>query len=443
MIPVTLGELVQWAQIPCPEGFSDVMLDSVSEDTRTLKPGALFVALRGENFDGHDFVAQARDKGASALLVDRPVACGLPCLTAGDTLAAYLAMAGGYRRRFGIPVAALTGSVGKTTTKEMTASVLSTQYRTFKTPENYNNAIGVSRSLFSLDAGHEAAVFELGMNHAGEIAPMSRAAAPDVAAIVNVGVMHIENLGSREAIALAKREIFEGLKPGGTAVLDGGAPLLAGAVDCEKHRLLRFGAAGTDCDFTADDIQSHPDSVGFTLHTPEGALPVTLPVPGRHNVHCAMAAAAIGWAMGIRGESIAKGLAAFRNTGMRTNIYQVNGFTVIEDCYNAGPESMAAALDVLSERLESGRKIAVLGGMLELGPIAAEEHDKIKRLAGVKADAVFLYGEQWASGATHEIVAEAVKTYAKPGDVLLFKGSRGMRMENVLELFTGGSPHVG
>jgi UDP-N-acetylmuramoyl-tripeptide--D-alanyl-D-alanine ligase len=178
------------------------------------------------------------------------------------------------------------------------------------------------------------------------------------------------------------------------------------------------------------------------LHTPEGAVPVNLPVPGAHNVTCALAASAIAWAMGVRGGGIAEGLAAFRNAGMRTDIYQVNGVTIIEDCYNAGPESMAAALEILAGRPETGRKIAVLGEMLELGPIAAEEHEKLKGLAGRKADAVFLYGAHWAPGVTHESLADALREYARPGDALLFKGSRGMRMEKALALFTGGSPHV-
>jgi UDP-N-acetylmuramoyl-tripeptide--D-alanyl-D-alanine ligase len=233
------------------------------------------------------------------------------------------------------------------------------------------------------------------------------------------------------------------LKPGGTAILDGDAPLLRGVVNLENHLLLRFGFSNPDNDFTASEILTFPDGVTFTLQTPDGTLPICLPAPGRHNVQCAMAAAAIGWAMGVGGDGIAEGLASFRNAAMRTDIYQKNGCTIIEDCYNAGPESMAAALEILAERPEAGRKIAVLGGMLELGPIAMEEHAKVRKLAGEKADAVFLYGEHWAPGMAHEDVAAAVRAYAKPGDVLLFKGSRGMRMERVLALFTGGSPHVG
>jgi UDP-N-acetylmuramoyl-tripeptide--D-alanyl-D-alanine ligase len=438
MFPVTLGELAVWAGTSCPDGCHDLRIGGVSDDTRTLRPGRLFVALRGERFDGHEYVEKAYENGAAALLVDRDVPGGLPCLRASDTLTAYLAMAGGYRRRFHFPVAALTGSVGKTTTKEMTAAILATQYNTFKTPENKNNAIGASQSMFSLHAQHEAAVFELGMNHAGEIAPMARAVAPDVAAIVNVGVMHIENLGSREAIARAKREILDGLKPGGTAILDGDAVLLRGVVDLDKHRLIRFGYTREENDFHPTNIETHTDSVTFTLHTPGGSFLVRLPVPGRHNVTCAMAAAAIAWVMGIREEGIVQGLASFKNAEMRTDIYPVNGLTIIEDCYNAGPESMAAALAILAERPETGRKIAVLGEMLELGPIAAEEHEKLRALAEKKADAIFLYGERWAPGVTHEALAETVRRYAKPGDVLLFKGSRGMRMEKALALFLEG-----
>ena len=429
-------------------------IGSVSKDTSEIGAECLFFAIQGERFDGHDFIPKAIENGAVAVMSHREQELyPVPTLYVEDTRQALLDLAGGYRDQFGCPVVAITGSVGKTTTRGMTASVLSQRYETCATHGNLNNQIGLPLSVLQLEHRHEAAVFEMGMSAFGEIASMADCAKPNIAVITAIGTSHIEFLGSREGICRAKMEILSGLAArGGIAVLNGDEPLLWDQRDQIFGRKVWFGSENPDCDIRAQDIVQTADGVRFTAVTPDGAFPVVLHLPGRHNAGNALAAIACGWLLGLDAEEIAQGLDAFRPEGRRQRLYEKNGFTIYEDCYNASPDSMQAALQVLGG--QKGRRFAVLGSMLELGDYTAEGHRQAGRAAAQNADAAYLYGESaayLAEGArdggmkeenikifdSHAALAAALRQDAQPGDALLFKGSRGMRMEQALGLFLG------
>ncbi|HXV11112.1 MAG TPA: UDP-N-acetylmuramoyl-tripeptide--D-alanyl-D-alanine ligase [Burkholderiales bacterium] len=433
--------------------------DSVSTDTRTLAPGALFVALRGERFDGHDFLARAvAQQAAGALVQDsgagpRDAAGTLPLLIVGDTRQALGRLAAYWRRRFSMPLVALTGSNGKTTVKEMLASILrertaadagdaDAEESVLATRGNLNNDIGVPLTLLELRAGHRYAVVEMGMNHAGEIRYLTGIAAPDVALVNNVGPAHIEFFGSVEAIARAKGEIFEGLGPGGTAVInadDRHAPILR-ELAAARNRIefgLERGAAVTAAyrlRFLVSEI---------VLKTPLGEAAAVLRAPGLHNVRNALAASAAAVALRVPAATIAAGLGRF--SGVKGRLEQkpaLRGATLIDDTYNANPDSARAAIAVLAQA--PGEKVVVLGDMGELGADSAALHAEIgaaTRALGV--DRLYTLGEMSAqatrafgAGARHferieDLLAE-VEDRLSPEVTLLVKGSRFMRMERVV-----------
>lgn len=440
---ISLKQAAKWCGGTVAPQFEEVRFSGAQFDTRKIHAGMLFVAMIGAR-DGHDFADDALHKGAAAVLASRPLQEDIPAIYVENTLTALQAIARSYRSSLQIETVGITGSVGKTTTKEMITAVLRTTFATQKSEENYNNDIGVPVSVLSIAPEHEKAVLEMGMNHFGEISLLTSITQPDIAVITNVGRMHIENLGSEEGILQAKLEILEGLKPGGTAIFCGDIPRLYDAA--KKHGALTFGR-NEDNDIRAVDVRTEKDGICFTALGFGKKLPIFLPVQGEHNVTNALAAVAVGLRCGVSAENIAAGLADFKNTGMRQRIYDLGALHIIEDCYNAGPESMRAALAVLSGA--EGRKIAVLGGMLELGDFAPKEHYEVGREAAKVADALFAYGthsEEYVRGAndaglsqaqcfdSHEALAEALKKTLLPGDTLLVKGSRGMKMERVLRL---------
>ncbi len=455
MEPVTLGMIADWCGAAIAAADRTVSVSSVSTDSRTVQPGELFIPLVGETFDGHTFLENAADRGAAAVLSARrdflwqkPV----PVLYVEDTLTAYQAIAAGYRQTLQARVVGITGSVGKTTTKEMTAAILSRKYRTTYTEANHNNLVGLPQTVLSAPGDCQALVLEMGMNHFGEISRMTRVAQPDVAVITNIGVMHIEFLGSRAGILKAKMEILEGLKPDGAAVLNGDEPLLWNCRDILQHRTIYFGLENEACEVLGRDIEPIPGGTRFTCRVRGETFPVELPVEGEHNVRNALAAIAAAMELGAGVEDVQTALRGFENVGMRQKIYEQNGFQIIEDCYNAGPQSMEAALKLLGERPCQGRRIAVLGSMLELGNRASAEHFRIGRLAAKRTDLLMAYGEsarEYVTGAltggmpqrdtlsfdTPEATANALKMRAREGDTILFKGSRGMCMEQILTLF--------
>ena len=365
-------------------------------------------------------------------------------IAAKDALQALGDIARGYResdaRR--VRVVGVTGSVGKTTTKEMIACALSAELCTQKTEQNFNNNIGLPMTVLDLLPETEAAVIEMGMNHFGEISYLTRIAKPDLAVITNIGTMHIENLGSREGICRAKLEILEGLSEDGTVILNGDEPLLRGA---ETGRRTLFFGIDTECDLRAEEIEEDFGGIRFTAVGFGRRVAVALPVEGRHNVYNALAALLAAHCLGVSMERAAKALAAFSNTGDRQNIFRKNGCTVIADCYNAGPESMAASLSILAKR-KGGKRIAVLGDMLELGDHAPEAHRKIGALAAESAELVLAYGplsrltaeaagEKGRHFDTQEALLACLRAEARPNDTILFKASHGMHLEKVLEAF--------
>jgi len=340
--------------------------------------------------------------------------------------------------------------VGKSTTKEMIATVLEGDYIVSKTPANHNNDIGMPMAILAVPEDTQIAVLEMGMNHFGEISYLTNIARPDAAVIVNIGTMHIEYLGSREGILQAKLEILEGLKEGGKAYLNGDDDMLWGSKANLGRRACYFGKDNPDSDLRARVLRSEPGKLCFQAASEDEVFTVELPLEGDHYIPDALAAAAIGLHFGVAPQRIRQRLADFQNMEGRQEIFEAKGMTVIKDCYNAGPESMAAALNVLKNR--PGRRIAVLGDMLELGDRTREEHEKVGALAASCADVLLSFGpsreymiagavaagmdpEKTGSFASREDMARSLRQNAAEGDVLLFKGSHGMHMELVLEQF--------
>lgn len=434
------------AALGLPQMQAQATLADVCTDTRKIQPGSLFVCLRGERFDGHSFASQAAQLGAAALLVDHPVDADVPQLVVTDTGKALLQLAGWYRRRFQLPVVGLTGSVGKTTTKEFIALVLGAKYNTLKTQGNLNNEIGVPQMLFRLEDSHTAAVIEMGMNHFGEISRLTRAVAPTVGLITNIGVSHIENLGSRAGILQAKLEILEGMAPDAPLIVNIDNDMLR-TVKLGDRPLLTFAIDDQNADFTATDIAEQGSTTTFTVHHSTFTQPVTIPTVGIHNVYNALAAMAVGYVTGVNPVAAAAALANYVPAGMRQNLVQVGGVQVIEDCYNASPDSMRAALQTLG-KLPVHRRYAVLGAMLELGDYAKEAHTQVGQMAAENGiDGVLAYGADAAyiveaakqAGLenarlfdTKEALAQSLAQQVQPGDGVLFKGSRGMHLEDVM-----------
>ncbi len=434
------------AALGLPQMQAQATLADVCTDTRKIQTGSLFVCLRGERFDGHSFASQAAQLGAAALLVDHPVDADVPQLVVTDTGKALLQLAGWYRRRFQLPVVGLTGSVGKTTTKEFIALVLGAKYNTLKTQGNLNNEIGVPQMLFRLEDSHTAAVIEMGMNHFGEISRLTRAVAPTVGLITNIGVSHIENLGSRAGILQAKLEILEGMAPDAPLIVNMDNDMLR-TVKLGDRPLLTFAIDDQSADFTATDIAEQGSTTSFTVHHSTFTQPVTIPTVGIHNVYNALAAMAVGYVTGVDPAAAASALANYVPAGMRQNLVQVGGVQVIEDCYNASPDSMRAALQTLG-KLPVHRRYAVLGAMLELGDYAKEAHTQVGKMAAENGiDGVLAYGADAAyiveaakqAGLENarlfdakEALAQSLAQQVQPGDGVLFKGSRGMHLEDVM-----------
>lgn len=440
MAKITLGQAARWCGGHVAPEYENVEFLGANNDTRVLRPGQLFIALEGAR-DGHDFIPAAMEKGAAAALCRRSVG-DYPCIVVEDPRVALGQIAREERRRIGCKTVAVTGSVGKSTTKEMIASVLQTQFIIGKTPANHNNDIGLPMAILEMPESTEIAVLEMGMNHFREMAYLSQIGEPDVAVIVNIGTMHIEYLGSREGIRQAKLEILEGMKPDGTLLLNGDDDMLNPLPMEVSQYVTRFGM-GEDCGVRGTDIRQEPGMLRYTVRRGDVTFHVELALEGQHYVTDSLAAVAVGLELGVTPENIRRGLEQFRNMSGRQEIFRQNGFTIINDCYNAGPESMAASLAVLGAR--PGRRIAVLGDMLELGDCAPEEHRKLGALAAEKADYVLAFGPhagyvvQGAGNAlafdSQEKMAQTLKTIAREGDTLLFKASRGMRLELVLEAF--------
>ncbi len=432
---------------------ADTSFTGVSTDSRNIQPGELFVALRGEKFDGHAYVAACLQQGAAAAMVDRSAELpAAPLLVVDDTRQGLGQLAAYWRSQFDIPLAAITGSNGKTTVKEMLASILrsaSSPSSVLATAGNLNNDIGLPLTLLKLRTHHQYAVIEMGMNHPGEIDTLTRIAHPDVALINNAQPAHLAGLGTVEAVARAKGEIFAGLSQNGVAVINQDDPHATLWKElAAPHRIVTFGLEQTaDVSASAD---LHTDGSTLHLQTPAGKAQLTLQVAGVHNVKNALAATAAALAMGVSLANIVTGLEQFGGVKGRLQRKRgLGGALVIDDTYNANPASMRAAIEVLANM--PGQKLLVIGDMGELGPEASAHHvligKKAKRagitklfaLGELSRDAVLAFGAD-GGGAQHfdspQALAAVLETYMVPGTTVLVKGSRFMQMERVVDLIT-------
>lgn len=426
-------------------------VEQVSTDSRALPEGCLFLALAGERFNGHDYIAGALQSGAAFAVAQEHredyAAQNERILYVQDTGRALMELGRAYRAKFSIHCVGVTGSVGKTTTKEMIAQVVSAGYKTLKNEGNLNNEIGLPKTLFGLDRTHQAAVIEMGMEGLGEIAALAAVAQPQIGVITNVGVSHIERLGSRENILRAKLELADALPDGSLLLLCGDNDLLS-KVRIPRLRVAFFGIENPDSAFLAEEIFEQGGGTRFTLRYPDGKISVYLPCAGRHNVLNALAAFAVGRELGISPEDCAQALAGYQPSGMRQKVVDWNGVTVVEDCYNASPDSMRAALSTLGRWEGASRRIAVLADMLELGEISRTSHIEAGRYAAEQGvDLLLAYGEQaqhYVEGAlgidarwfeSKDALCDVLEQEAVPGSVVWVKASRGMKLEEVLERF--------
>lgn len=428
----------------------DVTVTKVERDSRAITPGCLFLPLEGERFDGHAYIEQALEAGAAGCLTQRERERYLPgkfYIKVGSTHKALKDLALWYKARYNVPVVGVTGSVGKTTTRDMIAAVLGEKYRVLKTEGNYNNDIGLPLTVLRLGKEHQIAVLEMGMNHVGEMDYLSSIAQPDVVVITNIGEAHIENLGSREGIFQAKCEIFNHCKPDAFTVLSGDddyLPTLRG-----QGRPTALCGRGEGLDYRAEDLTLDEKSrVTCRLTTPRGGFQVTIPTPGEHMIYPALMAAAVAEHFGLSQEQIADGIQNFTPTKMRMNILDRQGdITILDDGYNASPQSMRSAINVL-DGYSGTRKIAVLGDMFELGAMAQVLHAGVgEYLARSGVDSLIAIGElaqniyEAALSGVPDCVwcaekEEALPALAQrlcPGATVLVKASRGMAFETITE----------
>lgn len=429
-----------------------LLVDGVSTDTRMPMTNRLFVPLVGTRFDGHDFLAEAVKQGAAAALWQRdhphPDPPPIPLILVDDTLTALQELAAAVRREWDIPVIGVTGSNGKTTTKELIAAVLSSRYRVHKTEGNLNNHIGLPLTLLSAPEDAEAAVVEMGMNHRGEIAFLSRLAAPDIGVITNVGDSHLEFLGSREGIADAKLEILEGMPEEGTLIIHGDEPLLTERIRLESRKVIRIGWGKENDDYPVDFTVSE---TGIFFRSAACGTRFEVSLPGRHNALNALMAAAAGRLLGLSEEEIAEGFRRVRPAGMRLEkVLAENGMRIINDAYNASPTSVRAAIDWLVDLDPDKEKWVLLGDMAELGAEEERYHRETGRYAvekGVRR--VYTFGDRgkWIAEGAQEAgkdvpvehfssLDDAVKTLRDQGNeniLLLVKASRMIRLERVVQ----------
>ncbi|HEX9079886.1 MAG TPA: UDP-N-acetylmuramoyl-tripeptide--D-alanyl-D-alanine ligase [Desulfuromonadaceae bacterium] len=427
----------------------------ISTDSRTVAPGELFVPLRGERFDGHAFIAEVAAKGVTTVLAEEAwqathqVPSGAACIAVPDTLVALGNLAAAWRRRFTIPLIGITGSNGKTTTKEMLAAILEQTGPGLKTQGNLNNLIGLPQMLFRLRPEHRWAVLEMGMSEPGEIDRLAEIALPRVGVVLNAFPAHLESMGSVENVARAKGELLLRLPAGGCAVYNGDDPLIARLPSPAGVHRLSFGVGqGRVRAVNIENLGT--DGQRFNLSLPDGNVVVHLRAFGSHNIHNALAAAAAAHSLGLAPDVIRGGLEAFRPYDKRFQLERVRGLVLIDDSYNANPASMAAALSTLAELKGDKPAFVALGDMLELGGDEAELHRALGIQAARVADRLYLYGRltgHTAEGALqagmpeaavirtndHDAIVRDILTRAKEGDFVLVKGSRGMRMERVAE----------
>lgn len=441
---------------------SEALITGISTDSRTICKGNLFVPLKGPNFDGHNYIREAFEKGAAASFCEREKEFKVKDLEdknivfVNDTQLALLELSAYYRKLFNIPFVAVTGSVGKTTTKEMISSILKTRFKVLKTQGNFNNQIGLPLTIFGLDESYEIGVVELGMSGLGEIRQLVNVVKPKIAVISNVGVTHIEKLGSKRNIARAKMEILEPLDKDDLAILNADSPELWDIRDTIIPKRIFFGQKRGD--LKARNIKTlGTRGLEFDIYERYGEITFQLSLPGIHNVNNALAAIAVGFEMGLSKEHIQKGLLDVTPPEMRLQFKKAYfGSDIIDDAYNASPDSMKAALDLLEQSGHGKRRAVILGDMLELGDISERAHREIGEYAAKRTD-IFIgvgsFADSFKEGAlqgsldkkciyTFATVSEAIKEIegiVKDCDVILIKASRGMKMEQITRILVGRS----
>ncbi len=429
----------------------DTEVYGITTDSRKVDKGDLFVAISGEKFDAHDFIAGAGEKGAAAAIAQKASeAYPIPYILVEDSVKALGLLAGVYRKRFSIPVVGITGSVGKTTTKEFVYAVLSSAYKTHKTEGNFNNHIGLPLTVLSLGKTDQAAIFEMGMSHFGEISYLTRIARPDIALITNIGVSHMENLGSKEGILKAKLEIEEGLSPTGSLVLNADDPLLWSIKDTREHEIHYYGCENKQADLFVTILSQTADQMELCFDYKGERQKGIVKEVGAHNAQNAAAAVLTGLLLGIPLKKAVSALARFKNAKWRQHIERKNGVTVIEDFYNASPDAMAASLRVLGQIEKGTRKVAILADMLELGKKSEEFHFMCGEEAAKVCDLLIVMGEHaknYLAGAknagmdessliyapTLPLLKETIRANIKNADTVLIKGSRGMHLEQIVD----------
>ena len=446
MIPCTVREICAAVGGTLLQGEGSALITGVTTDSRAVSAGQLFIPLTGERFDGHAYIGSALSSGAAGCLTARTPETLLPgkfYVQVADTRLALKALAAWYRSRFTLPVVQITGSAGKTTTKEMVAAVLSRRYDTLKTQANFNNDIGTPLTLLGLAPQHQAAVIETGMNHFGEIRYLGEMVRPDIAVITNVGDAHIENLGNtRQGILRAKCEIFQHLSPDGIAVLNGDDPLLNTVA--LPQTILRCGR-GENCNVRVTDVDDRGiEGIACTVTTARASYRLTAASPGSFMIYPMAMAAAIGEALGLTGEEIAAGVAAYVPTGSRMHLIRLpEGRLLIDDCYNANPQAMEEALKLLAVT-PARRRAAVLGDMGELGELTVSAHRAIGVLTGeLHLDSVIAIGEKArniASAAPNarwyasvDDAMPVIRAAFTEGTAVLVKASHAMHFENIVK----------
>ena len=446
MIPCTVREICAAVGGTLLQGEGSALITGVTTDSRAVSAGQLFIPLTGERFDGHAYIGSALSSGAAGCLTARTPETLLPgklYVQVADTRLALKALAAWYRSRFTLPVVQITGSAGKTTTKEMVAAVLSRRYDTLKTQANFNNDIGTPLTLLGLAPQHQAAVIETGMNHFGEIRYLGEMVRPDIAVITNVGDAHIENLGNtRHGILRAKCEIFQHLSPDGIAVLNGDDPLLNTVT--LPQTILRCGR-GENCNVRVTDVDDRGiEGIACTVTTARASYRLTAASPGSFMIYPMAMAAAIGEALGLTGEEIAAGVAAYVPTGSRMHLIRLpEGRLLIDDCYNANPQAMEEALKLLAVT-PARRRAAVLGDMGELGELTVPAHRAIGVLTGeLHLDSVIAIGEKArniASAAPNarwyasvDDAMPVIRAAFTEGTAVLVKASHAMHFENIVK----------
>jgi UDP-N-acetylmuramoyl-tripeptide--D-alanyl-D-alanine ligase len=453
MNPLSILQIAKLAEAKLETDDGKTSIERISTDSRTIKKGELFVALRGENFDGHKFVEDVGKSGAAGAIVDPKWKGKVPntfaIIRAEDTLLAYQNLAANYRKSLPIKVVAITGSNGKTSTKDFCASVLGRKFRVTKTQGNFNNHVGLPRTILDATSEHEIGVWEIGMNHPGEVAALAKIAAPDAAIVTNVGVAHIEFMGTREAIAQEKGALTEAVSGEGTVILNADDPFSEGIAK-RTHARTVFAGINNGV-LRATEIEQSASGSEFTILEGAHRCRAQLSVPGLHMVQNALLAVATGRAFGVLLEECAIGLATAPLTKARLQIKEINGVQFLDDSYNANPDSMKAALRTLMELDADGKRIAVLGEMRELGAESQRGHEEVgEEAAALGVDQLIGIGEMGGiiSGAAKKAGLEKSDTVgstseaadllidiAEPGDLILIKGSRLARTEDVIATF--------